>query len=122
MLLKNMKLGWATVANVEKTRSFMVDKLGLTEVDFNKDFGWLEVQAEDKKFTLGFGGVHQDSPYKPGNNAIITFGVEDIEAAKAELEKKGVIFTTDIYDIPGHVKMADFVDEDKNMYQLAQEL
>ena len=53
---------------------------------------------------------------------ILTFTVDDIEAAKKELEEKGVKFKTDIYEVPGHVKLVDFVDEDNNTYQLAQHL
>ncbi len=117
-----MKLGWTTVNDIDKARSFFVDKLGLRQKDYNEKFGWLELQAEDGGFTLGIGKKTDQSPYQPGHNIILTLTVEDIEAAKKQLEDKGVSFTTEIYEVPGHVKLVDFLDEDGNTYQLAQPL
>ena len=122
MLIKNMELGWTTVSDIDKARTFFVDKLGLRQTRYNKEFGWIELQAEDEGFKLGLGQKNDHSPYQIGHNVILTFTVENIEAAKKELEEKGVEFVTDIYEIPSHVKMADFVDEDGNAFQLAQTL
>ena len=123
MLIKNMKLGWTTVSDIDKTRSFFIDKLGLKETDYNADYGWLEVQAEDEGFTLGLGRKNEENmPYQPGHNVILTMEVDDIVAAKKLLEEKGVAFKTDIYEVPGHVKLVDFVDDDNNVYQLVQTL
>ncbi len=123
MLIKNMKLGWTTVSDIDKTRSFFIDKLGHKETDYNADYGWLEVQAEDEGFTLGLGRKNEENmPYQPGHNVILTMEVDDIVAAKKLLEEKGVAFKTDIYEVPGHVKLVDFVDDDNNVYQLVQTL
>jgi len=122
MLIKDMKLGWTTVSDINKARSFFVDKLGLKQTDFNEEFGWLELQAEDKGFTLGIGKKNDQSPYQPGHTIILTMTVDDIASAKKQLEEKGIKFATKIYEVPGHVKLVDFLDDDGNVYQLAQPL
>ena len=122
MLIKDMKLGWTTVGDISKARSFFVDKLGLKQTEFNEEFGWLELQAEDSGFTLGIGTKSDQSPYQPGHNVILTMTVDDIAAAKKQLEEKGVKFATDIYEVPGQVKLVDFLDDDGNVYQLVQSL
>lgn len=121
-MIKDIKLGWTTTNDIAKARSFFVDTLGLKETDFNEKFGWLELQAKEGGFTLGIGQKNDHSPYQPGHNTILTFTVDDIKSAKSELEGKGVKFATDIYEVPGHVKLVDFVDNDGNVYQLVQQL
>ena len=49
-------------------------------------------------------------------------GVTDIDAARTELEAKGVRFEGDIVELPGLVKLATFYDPDGNRYMFAQSL
>ena len=58
----------------------------------------------------------------PGGNAVLTWGVKDIEQAKAELESKHVRFDGDIRTIEGMVKLATFYDPDGNCYMLYQDI
>ncbi len=122
MLIKNIKFGWTTVSDIDKARSFFVDKLGLRQTDFYEEAGWLEMQAEDSAFTLAVSKKKEESPYQPGHNIILTMTVDNIEAAKKQLEEKGITFTTEIYEVPGQVKLVDFRDDDNNAYQLVQYL
>ena len=55
-------------------------------------------------------------------NAVLAMTVDDIVAAKKELEGKKVSFIGDIIEVPGYVKMATFADPDGNIFQLVQEL
>ena len=55
----------------------------------------------------------------PGG-ATLTFGVKDIEAAKAELVAKGVRLDGDINDIPGLVRLLTFYDPDDNALMFYQ--
>ena len=50
------------------------------------------------------------------------FGVKDIDAARSELEAKGVTFEGETVELPGMVKLATFVDPDGNHYMFAQSL
>ena len=55
-------------------------------------------------------------------NAVLAMTVDDIVAAKKELEGKKVSCIGDIIEVPGYVKMATFADPDGNIFQLVQEL
>jgi catechol 2,3-dioxygenase-like lactoylglutathione lyase family enzyme len=52
-------------------------------------------------------------PFQPQKNAHLALHVEDVDAAKAELEAKGVTFSGDTLDT-GVCKMALFTDPDGN--------
>ena len=56
----------------------------------------------------------------PGG-ATLTFGVTDIDAAKAELDRMGVRQDQGILDIPGLVRLLTFYDPDDNAPMLYQE-
>ena len=81
--------------------------------------GWAEVTSPAKDVTIGL-GVNEEVDGAGGTTPV--FGVEDIEAAKAELEAKGVPFDGDIQTIPGMVMLATFFDPDGNSYMLSQSL
>ena len=49
-----------------------------------------------------------------------TFGVNDIDAARAHLESLDTRFDGDTYEIDGMVKLATFYDPDGNAWMLSQ--
>jgi|DEB19_MinimDraft_3_1074340.scaffolds.fasta_scaffold49308_3 predicted enzyme related to lactoylglutathione lyase len=124
MKIKNIGLAWVTTADITKAKDFFANILELEVTADSQEHGWLEFKAADSSFLLGVGQVKPDdenSPVMPGYNAVVTFTVDDIVAAKKELEAKEV----DIYDIvevPGHVKMAFMQDPDGNVFQIVQML
>ena len=86
------------------------------------EYGWLELVPKDGGTILG---VCQFNPQygnavKPGDNAIVTFTVDDIVAVKALFEKQGVTMLGDIIEVPGHIKMLFFTDLDGNKFQICQ--
>lgn len=49
-------------------------------------------------------------------NAIVTFTIDDIEQTKEDpLNKR--ITVSEIMEVPGHVNIANFMDEDGNSFQ-----
>jgi len=58
----------------------------------------------------------------PGGNAVLTWGVKDIEQAKGELERREIRFDGDIRTIVGMVKLATFYDPDGNCCMLYQDM
>lgn len=92
----------------ERARSFYIDTLGL-EADDNARF----------EFWVGptcFGIWEPDKqgiPFAPQKNAHIAFHVDDVAAARAELEEKGVAFNAPTFDT-GVCHMALFSDPDGN--------
>jgi catechol 2,3-dioxygenase-like lactoylglutathione lyase family enzyme len=91
-----------------RSRSFYVDTLGLRP-DSNTES---EVWAGETCFSIWeperFGGE-----FAPQKNAHPALHVEDVAAARAELEAKGVEFVGDILDT-GVCHMAFFTDPDGN--------
>jgi predicted enzyme related to lactoylglutathione lyase len=126
MAIKGMHLGWIIVKDHAKSKEFF-KSLGLKMSSQDSNYGWAEFSGKEEGGALL--GVGQESPdcadygaMKAGMNAVMTMTVDDIVATKAEFEAKGVKFLGDIMEVPGHVKLATFVDLDNNMFQLAQML
>lgn len=124
MEIKGLHLGWIIVKDHAKSKEFF-KKLGLKLTSEDSNYGWAEFSGSEEGGALL--GVGQESPdcseygnLKAGMNAVMTMTVDDIVKAKAELEAQGVKFIGDIIEVPGHVKMATFVDPDNNMFQLVQ--
>ena len=92
----------------DRSRQFYVETLGLRP-DENARY---EFWVGDTCFAIWtparFGGE-----YQPQANSIVLLQVDDVEAARAELEAKGVTFHGETYD-SGVCLMANFTDPDGN--------
>ncbi len=109
----------SSVRDLDTSIAWFEDKLGF-EVLFRVDeAGWAEMSTPTPGVSIGL-GVNQEVDGSGGTTPV--FGVNDIVAAKAELEGKGVTFDGDIVEIPGLVKLATFFDPDGNSYMFAQSL
>ena len=103
----------------KKAQQWYQDVLGfqlLYEVD---DIGWCELATECSKVNIGLSQV--ENP-KVGAGSVPTFGVNDIDDARSQLEAKGVRFDGETQVIPDMVKLATFFDLDGNALMLFQEL
>jgi catechol 2,3-dioxygenase-like lactoylglutathione lyase family enzyme len=104
------KLDFVTIPSrdAERSRSFYLDILGLRP----------DAKA---RFELWAGATclaiwepeRQGSTFAPQKNAHLAFGVDDVAAARRELEGKGVEFTRETFDT-GVCHMAFFIDPDGN--------
>jgi catechol 2,3-dioxygenase-like lactoylglutathione lyase family enzyme len=94
--------------DAERSRSFYVDTLGLRPDD-NARF---EVWAGDTCLTI-WEPERLGMEFAPQKNAHPALHVDDVAAARTELEEKGVSFTGDIFDT-GVCHMACFTDPDGN--------
>lgn len=122
-MIKQMNLAWISVSDIAQAKKFFVETLGMQIEADAPDYGWLEVSGKDENcMRLGIGQARPESAEKPGMNAVVTMIVDDIVIAKKELTTKGVQFVGDIIEVPGHVKLATFLDPDNNMFQLVQML
>lgn len=120
MLIKKIALPWITVSDIERAKKLYVETLGFQIHEEQKDFGWLEVRCGSE--FIGIWQAGKESEDKPGQNAVLTFEVDDILKAKEFLEKKGVKITSEIIEMPVTFKMLSFVDMDGNKFQLYQNL
>lgn len=121
MEIKKIGLCSITVSNLEESKKFFVNILGLKTSSENAEYGWLELTGTQGGNILGLGQESEEG-FQAGGNAIVSFVVDDLEKAQLELESKGVEFLTDIMEIPGEVKLTVFTDPDENQFFLVQEL
>jgi catechol 2,3-dioxygenase-like lactoylglutathione lyase family enzyme len=94
--------------DAERSRSFYVEILGLRPDDEAR----FEVWAGDTCFGI-WEPERIGMPFSPQKNAHPALHVDDVEAARAEPEGKGVEFNGEIFD-SGVCHMAFFTDPDGN--------
>lgn len=93
----------------ERSRAFYVDTLGLRPDDHSRFEFWVGETC------FGIWNPEQQGgrPFQPQKNAHLALHVEDVAAARAALEAKGVEFLGDTFDT-GVCHMAIFQDPDGN--------
>ncbi len=111
------------VSDLDRALEFYRDKLGLecTDLWLNAPNRWAEFQAGG--VTLGLEEVRKrgGSYRPPWGGAVASFQVDSIEKAKADLETKGIHFTTGILTFE-KVKVAQFEDPDGNRLELHERI
>jgi len=95
------------------------DILGFEPLYVREDIAWGELQTGVIKVNVGISQVEE-----PGGKggATLTFGVTDLDAAKAVLDAKGVRQDGPIQEIPGMVRLLTFYDPDDNALMFYQDL
>jgi catechol 2,3-dioxygenase-like lactoylglutathione lyase family enzyme len=101
------------------TVQWYTDTLGFKLLYEAEQIGWCEMATPVKGVNMGFSQVEKP---KVGAGPVPTFGVKDIDTARAALEKKRVRFDGETRVIPGMVKLATFFDPDGNALMLYQDL
>ena len=107
------------VRDLENSIAWYREILGFDLLYRMEGEAWCELKTSVDRVGLGLSEV-EEAGGKGG--ATLTFGVEDIEAAKAELDSKGVRQDGPIRDIPGLVRLVTFYDPDDNALMLYQDL
>lgn len=122
MNLKSMDLAWIVVSDLKKAVKFYTETVGLKLLKMEEMWGWAELQGPQGGARIGIAQITERSPdnVKPGENAVMTFTVVDIEKAIADMVKKGTKLEGSLQEVPGHVKMQTMIDTDGNRFQLAQ--
>jgi catechol 2,3-dioxygenase-like lactoylglutathione lyase family enzyme len=95
------------------------DVLGFELIYRLDDMAWCELKSGVERVNVGLSQV-EEAGGKGG--ATLTFGVHDIEAAKAELDRHGVRQDGPIQDIPGMVRLLTFYDPDDNALMFYQDM
>jgi hypothetical protein len=80
------------------------------------ELGWCEMTSPVEKVNVGLSVVETPQP----GGMTPTFGVQDIEAAKAFLEERGIRIDGDIVTIEGMVRLLTFYDPDDNALMFYQ--
>jgi CreA protein len=95
------------------------EHLGFRQVFDNDEMAWTEFATPVERVSIGFFDVEQP---QVGGGAVPTFGVQDIAAARAHLEGRGVRFDGDTIVYEGFVKLATFFDPDGHALMLYEDL
>lgn len=115
------QLAWIVTKDVKKAVKFYTEVVGLTVLNFEEDYGWAELAGPDGAI-LGIAQASDEMNIKPGQNAVITFLVEDLEEACEAHTEKGTKMIGEIMEVPGHVKLQMCMDQDGNHFQLCEEI
>jgi catechol 2,3-dioxygenase-like lactoylglutathione lyase family enzyme len=105
--------------DIDRSIAWYRDVLGFELVYKLDDWGWAELRSAMDDVNIGIG---QNENIETGGGATLTFGVVDIDAARAWLEAHGVKFDGETTEVPGMVRLATFYDPDGNTFMLAQRL
>ena len=107
------------VSDLDRSIAWYRDTLGFELLYRLEDAAWCELKTPVGRVNVGLSQV-DEAGGKGG--ATLTFGVEDIEAAKADLDGRGVRQDGPIRDIPGLVRLLTFYDPDDNALMLYEDL
>ncbi len=107
------------VTNLDKSLAWYQDTLGFELLYRVDEIGWCELRTNVDNVNVGLSQVEKCGG---DGNAILTFGVKDIEHARKQLEGRDIRFDgpTQVYE--GMVKLATFFDPDGNALMLYQDL
>lgn len=120
MKAKSLNLSWIVVKDFKKAVQFYTDVIGLKLIEMNDQLGWAELEGHEGGARLGI--AQQDKIFQAGDNACVTFTVDNLEKAKESLLKKGAKCIGEVQEIPGHVKLQMIADLDGNHVQLVEQL
>jgi catechol 2,3-dioxygenase-like lactoylglutathione lyase family enzyme len=107
------------VRNFDRSAAWYQANLGFELLYKVDEMGWGELKTPVERVLLGLSEVEKVD-VKGGPT--LTFGVKDIEAARALLERRNVRFDGETLTIPDMVKLATFYDLDGHKLMLYQSL
>jgi len=110
------------VTDLDRSIAWYRDVLGFTLLYRSEDIGWCELSTAVQKVNVGLSERREAGG---AGGATLTFGVTDLEAAKAALDERGVRQDGDIMEIPGLVRLLTFFDPDDNalmFYQIPEDV
>jgi catechol 2,3-dioxygenase-like lactoylglutathione lyase family enzyme len=105
------------VTDLDRSIAWYQDVLGFSLLYRSEDIAWCELSTGVEKVNVGLSERREAGGT---GGATLTFGVTDLEAAKAALDGKGVRQDGDIIEIPGLVRLLTFFDPDDNALMFYQ--
>ena len=122
MNLTSMGLAWIVVNDLKQAIEFYTKTVGLKLMEHNEQYGWAELEGHNGGARLGIAqnGPKDNNDVKPGQNAVVTFTVKNLEKAIDEMKAKGASLIGEVQVVPGHVKLQMSQDSDGNRFQLVE--
>ena len=106
------------ISDLEKSVAWYRDVLGFELLYKMDEMGWCELKTGVQRVNVGLSVTEEPNP----GGATPTFGVKDIEEARAALAEKDVKLDGDIQTIPEMVRLQTFYDPDGNALMFYQDL
>ena len=108
------------VSDLDRSIRFYEQTLGFKIAERRDDLQFAHVECGLSGLQLGLSAGGSRPP--AAGSIVLNFGViGDIEAARKELEAKGVVFVGPTVVIPGKVRLAEFKDPDGYRLRLAKD-
>ena len=107
------------VTDLDRSIAWYRDLLGFSLLYRRDDIAWCELSTGVERVNVGLSERREAGG--PGG-ATLTFGVKDLDDAKAELDGQSVRQDGDIIEIAGLVRLLTFFDPDDNALMFYQEL
>ena len=107
------------VTSLDRAIPWYQQLFGMTLLYRLEDMAWCELQSPVARVNVGLSQVES---VPQGGGATLTFGVTDLDAAKAALDAAGVRQDGEIMEIPGMVRLLTFYDPDGNALMFYQDL
>jgi predicted enzyme related to lactoylglutathione lyase len=100
MKVKEIGLCWIVVKDIQAAVKYYTEVVGLQLAEFNEEYGWAEFEGIEGGTRLGIAqespkGTNECCPLQAGQNAVMTFTVENLDEVKASMIKKGAKFEGD---------------------------
>lgn len=106
-------------SDLDQSIEWYQNVLGMTLLYRMDEMGWCELTSPVERVNVGLSVVETVAAE---GGATLTFGVTDIDAARAALESQGVRFDGETQTIPDMVRLATFFDPDGNKMMFFQDL
>jgi predicted enzyme related to lactoylglutathione lyase len=122
---KSIDLVWIVVKDFKTAVKFYTDVVGLKLMEMNEEWGWAELQGYDEEgMRLGIAqqSLEGQDPVQPGQNAVLTIKVDNIDKATKNLLKQNAKLVGSIVEVPGHVKLQTVKDSEGNYFQLVEKI
>ena len=107
------------VKSLDESIPWYRDELGFELLYRMEGFAWCELRTSVARVNIGLSEV--EAPGGKGG-ATLTFGVTDIEVAKAALDAAGIRQDGPIQDIPDMVRLLTFYDPSDNALMFYQDI
>lgn len=104
------------VASLDRSIKFYVDVLGFRLTERRDDLKFAHIATNVPGLELGLSEMPSPAP---STSVVVNISVDDVAAARAALEAKGVKFPRPTQVIPGKVALAEFADPDGHRLRLA---
>ncbi len=99
--------------DLDRAVAFYTDVVGLA-LARREGSEWAELDAQPVRLAL-----HRTDDETPGSGTVV-FRVDDLDAARRSLEKRGAVFDAFVGEVAGFARFATFRDPDGNPVQLIE--